>query len=209
MFRLSMAGAAGALWLAAAPVAAEPFESFADICLATNADAHAGEVVAKSSGWRDVTAQMATEMGDMGEEFQDVAVYVNFDPASPASLSPDQSLEILVTGWGDGEAVMDTKGVVLDLCGVMSPTADTLTMGKRLTDYLGMSANTDGDYTFWLYSRRGGGFVSEEALVDAEDEVIMAAARDRSLYAVYVLEEEGMAGLFVGAVRPEAKAGDR
>ena len=209
MFRLSMAGAAGALWLAAAPVAAEPFESFADLCLATNADADAGEVAAKSSGWRDVTAQMAANGGDMGEEFQDVAVYFNFDPANPGSLSPDQSLEVLMTGWGDGEAVMDMKGLVLDLCGVMSPAADALTLGKQLTDYLGMSASMGGEHTFWLYSRRSDGFVSEAALADAEDEVIMAAARNRSLYAVYVLEEEGMAGLFVGAVRPDAKAGDR
>lgn len=209
MFRLSMAGAAGALWLAAAPVAAEPFESFTDLCLATNADAGAGEVAAKSSGWRDVTAQMAADGGDMVEGFQDVALYINFDPARPESLPPDQAPELLMTGWGDGEAVMDMKGVVLDLCGVMSPAADALTLGKQLTDYLGMSASTDGEHTFWLYSRGGDGFVSEAALADAEDEVIMAETRNRSLYAVYVLEEEGMAGLFVGAVRPEAKAGDR
>jgi len=208
MFRSSIAGSVAALWLAASPVAAEPFQSFADICLATNADAHAGEVAAKGAGWRDVTAQMAADMGDMGD-IQDAAVYLNFDPADPAGVSPDQSLEILLTGWGDGEAVMDIKGTVLDLCGVMSPEVDALTMGKRLTDHLGMPANTGGEFTYWLYSRQGDAFVSEAALADAADEVILAATRARSLYAVYVFEDEGLAGLFVGAVRPQAKAGDR
>lgn len=208
MLRSGLIGAMLSLALAGA-AAAEPFQSFADLCLSTNAEAHAGEVAAKGSGWRDVTEQMGAEMGAMGEEFQDLAVYFNFDPASAGNMSPDQSIEILVTGWGDGEAVMDTKGVVLDLCGVMSPQSDALTMSKRLTDHLGMPASRSGDETVWLYSRRGDRFVSEAALMEAEDEVFMAATRERSLYAVYVFEEDGLAGLFVGAVRPEAKAPDR
>jgi hypothetical protein len=196
MLSLALAGAA----------AAEPFQSFERLCLSTNADAYAGEVAAKGSGWKDATAEMG---GEMGEEFQDVAVFLNFDPADPASLSPDQSPEVLVTGWGDGETVIDTKGVVLDLCGVMSPGADALTMAKRLTDHLGMPSTTAGDQTVWMYSRRGDRFVSEAGLADAEDATFLAAMQQRSLYAVYVFEEDGLAGLFVGALRPEAKAGDR
>lgn len=200
MFSLALAGAA----------AAEPFQSFANLCLSTNAEAHAAEVAAKGSGWSDVTAQMAAEMGDMGEEFQDIAVYLNFDPAAAAAgLSSVDAMEILVTGWGDGETVMGAKGVVLDLCGVMSPEADPVTMGKRLTDHLGLSASTDESETFWLYSRQGDRFVSEAALADADDDTIMAATRQRSLYAVFVFEEDGLAGLFVGAVRPEGKAPGR
>lgn len=206
MFRYGFAGAVLSLALAGA-AAAEPFQSFADLCLLTNADAHAAEVAAKGSGWSDVTAQMGA---DMGEEFQDVAVYFNFDPAEAAvGLSGNDSMEILVTGWGDGETVMDIKGVVLDLCGVMSPQADALTMSKRLTDYLGMPSTTAGDQTLWMYSRQGDRFVSEADLMHAEDEAFMAEMQQRSLYAVYVFEEDGLTGVFVGAVRPEAKAGDR
>ena len=209
MFRYGFAGAVLSLALASA-AAAEPFQSFETLCLSTDADARAAEVAAKGTGWSDVTAQMAAEMGDMGEAFQDIAVYLNFDPADAAAgLASVDSMEILMTGWGDGEAVMDTKGVVLDLCGVMSPYADALTMAKLLSDHLGVPASTDGEERLWLYSRQGGRFVSEAALADAEDETILAAARQRSLYAVYVLDEDGMAGLFVGAVRPEAKAPDR
>ncbi|WP_156376950.1 MULTISPECIES: hypothetical protein [unclassified Brevundimonas] len=208
MLRSVMMGAMLSLALAGA-AAAEPFRSFADLCLSTDASARVAGGAAKGSGWRDVTTQMAAEMGDMGEEFQDIAVYFNFDPASAGRLSPDQSIEILVTGWGDGEAVMDTKGVVLDLCGVLSPEADALTMSKRVSDHLGVPSSTNDDETLWLYSRQGDRFVSEAALVDAEDDIFMEAARERSLYAVYVFEEDGMAGLFVGAVRPEAKAQDR
>lgn len=197
MLSLALAGAA----------AAEPFQSFANLCLSTNADAHAAEVAAKSSGWSDVTAQVGADMGD---EFQDAAIYFNFDPADAAAgLSSLDPMEILVTGWGDGETVMDTKGVVLDLCGVMSPEADALTLDKRLTDYLGMPSTTAGDETVWVYSRQGNRFVSEADLIDAEDEAFLAAMQQRSLYVVYMFEEDGLAGLFVGAMRPEAKAGDR
>lgn len=209
MFRYGFAGAALSLALAGA-AAAEPFQSFADLCLSTDADAHVAGVTAKGSGWADVTAQMAAEMGDMGEEYRDITIYLNFNPDDAAAgLTSFDSMEILMTGWGDGETVMDTKGVVLDLCGVMSPEADALTMGKQLGDHLGVPASMDGDDRVWLYSRQGSRFVSEAALADAEDETILAAARTRSLYAVYVFEEEGMAGLFVGAVRSEAKAPDR
>ncbi len=205
MFRSGMMGAVLSLALAGA-AAAEPFQSFANLCLSTNADAHAAEVAAKGSGWTDVTAQMDA---DLGEEFQDVAAFMNFDPANAASLSPDDSVEILFTGWGDGETVMDTKGVVLDLCGVMSPQAEAQFMRKRLTDHLGLSASTDESETYWLYSRQGDRFVPEAALADAEDDAFMAATRERSLYVVYVFEEDGLTGLFVGAVRSEAKAPDR
>lgn len=208
MFRSGMMGAMLSLALAGA-AAAEPFGSFADLCLSTNADAHVAEVAAKGARWTDVTTQMAAAMDDMDEEFQDIAIYLNFDPANAGGLSPDQSFEILVTGWGDGEAVMDTKGVILDLCGVLSPQADALTLSKRLADHLGMPSSAHGDETVWLYSRQGERFVSEAALAEADEDTILAAARQRSLYAVYVLDEDGMAGLFVGAVRSEAKARDR
>lgn len=206
MVRYGFAGAMLSLALAGT-ASAEPFRSFADLCLTTNAGALAAEVAAKGSGWSDVTAQIGAEIG---EEFQDVAAYMNFDPADAAAgLAAIDSMEILVTGWGDGEAVMDTKGVVLDLCGVMSPQADALTMSKRVTDYLGMPSSTAGDQTLWMYSRQGDRFVSEADLIDAEDEAFLATMQQRSLYAVYVFEEDGLAGLFVGALRSPAKAPDR
>lgn len=186
--------------------AAEPFQSFTDLCVSTNAEAHAAEVAAKGSGWRDVTRQMGA---DMGEEFQDTAVYFNFDPANLGQMSPNDSMEILMTGWGDGEALMDTKGVILDVCGVMSPQADPQRMSKQLTDHLGVPSSTTGEGAVWLYSRQGGRFESEVALLDDEDENFLAATRERSLYFVYLLQEDGLAGLFVGAVRPAAKAQDR
>lgn len=205
MLRSGITGALLSLALAGA-AAAEPFQSFADMCVSTDADAHAAEVVAKGAGWRDMTSQMPA---DSGQQFQDMAVFFNFDPADPGSVSPGDSMEVLMTGWGDAEAILDIKGVALDVCGVMSPEADPLRMGKRLTDHLGLPASTDDSETVWLYSRQGERFVSEAALMDAEDEDFLAAVRARSLYVVYVYDADGLAGLFVGAVRPAAKAGDR
>lgn len=104
---------------------------------------------------------------------------------------------------------MDFKGIVMDICGVMSPQADALMMGKRLTEHLGVPSSTSDGETMWLYSRQGDRFVSEVDLADAEDDAVRQAAQTRSLFVAYVFDEDGMAGLFVGAVRPEAKAPDR
>jgi len=205
MLRSGLTGALLSLTLAGA-AAAEPFQSFADLCLSTDADAHAAEIAAKGSGWRDFTAQMGA---DMGEGFQDTAVYLNFDPADVDSLSPGESMDVLVTGWGDGATMLDIKGAVLDVCGVMSPQADSQVMNRQLTAHLGMVPSTKAGETVWFYSRQGGRFVSEAGLVNAGDEAFLAATRERSLYAVYVYEADGLAGLFVGAVRPAAKAQDR
>ena len=205
MIRSGLIGALLSLTLAGA-AAAEPFQSFADLCLSTDADAEAAKVVAKGSGWTDVTAQMGA---DIGEEFQDTAVYLNFDPANVASLSEGNSMDILMTGWGDGEAIMGMKGVVLDVCGVMSPQADAQAMSRQLTGHLGLPSSTKLGWTIWMYSRQGGRFVSEAGLMEAGDERFLAATRERSLYFVYLIEEDGLAGLVVGAVRPAAKAQDR
>lgn len=200
-----MTGAVLALALAGS-AAAEPFQSFADMCVSTNADARAAEVVAKGAGWQDITSQMPT---DSIQEFQDTAIFLNFDPADPGGMTPDKSVEFLMTGWGDGEAVLSTKGVVLDVCGVLSPQANARRMGKQLTDHLGLPASTAESETLWLYSRQGDRFVSEASLLDAEDEDFLTAVRERSLYAVFVYEADGLAGLAVGAVRPAAKVADR
>jgi hypothetical protein len=197
LFSLALAGAA----------AAEPFQSFADMCVSTDASAHRAELVAKGAGWRDATSLMPA---DSGEAFQNTTVFLNFDPANPGDSTPGD-MEVLMTGWADGEAILDIKGVVLDVCGVMSPEGDPLRMGKRLTDHLGLPASAEdgGTMPVWLYSRQGDRFVSEAGLIDAEDEEFLAAVRQRSVYAVYVFDADGLAGLFVGAVRPEAKAADR
>lgn len=199
-------GAVLALTLAGA-ASAEPFQSFADMCVSTDADADAAELVAKGAGWRDATSLMPA---DEDEEFQNTTVFLNFDPANPASVSPGD-MEVLMTGWADGEAILEIKGVVLDVCGVMSPEGDPLRMSKQLTDHLGLPASEDDSENMpvWLYSRQGDRFVSEAALGEVGDEDFLAAVRQRSVYAVYVFEDDGLAGLFVGAVRPEAKAQDR
>lgn len=184
---------------------AEPFQSFADLCIAMNADAQDVEVAAKGSGWTDVTAQMPA---DIHEQFEDATVFFNFDPAKPGS-APGGSMEIMMTGWSDGAAILDMKGVVLDVCGVMSPGVDPLIIGKRMGEHLGVEETTGDGQAFWIYSRQGDRFVSEAALVEAGDEDLLTAVRSRSLYAVFVFESDGLAGLFVGAVRPAEKAQDR
>lgn len=205
MFRSAMMGAMLSLAMAGA-AAAEPFESFVDLCVSTNADRRAAEVAVKGAGWTDMAEEMPAEVTEM---FRDPALYLNVDPANPGSLLSGDPIELLVTGWGHGEEVMDFKGIVMDICGVMSPQADALMMSKRLTEHLGVPSSTSEGQTMWLYSRQGDRFVSEASLADAEDDAVRQAAETRSLFFAFAFDGDGMAGLFVGAVRPEAKATDR
>lgn len=196
MLSLAMAGAA----------VAEPFQSFVDLCVSTDADGRAAEVAVKGAGWSDMAEALPPEITEM---FRDPALYLNVDPANPGAMVSDDPIELLVTGWGRGEEIMDFKGIVMDICGVMSPQADPLMMSKRLTEHLGVPSSTSEGETMWLYSRQGDRFVSEAGLADAEDDAVRQAAQTRSLFVAYVFEEDGLAGLFVGAMRPEAKAPDR
>ena len=188
---------AAVLLLAASPAAAEPFQSFLRICTATNADRGAAAEAARNAGWKALDADM---IPDMGDDIRDPVIYVNFDVTRPDAVAPE-SIEVMVTGWADGSKVMEMPGMIMDICGVMSPGADTDTLYQQMTAKMGFAGRIEETYTYWLYSQQNGRLVSEAALFDAEDEEITAALRQRRLYAVYLLDEEDMGGIMVGALR--------
>lgn len=192
---LGLAGAAA--WAIACSASAEPFRSFVDICLSTNGDAQAVATAAKDGDWFEMPAEA---LEDMGKEFRDPAIYLNFDPSKKAA--PVEPMEILLTGWGDGKTTLEIDGLRFDACGLMSPDADSRTLSRSVTAHLGFSPITKGGMTLWLYSRKTGGFVSEAALMDSDDETFVAALKERKLYALYIINEGDMAGLVLGAVRP-------
>jgi hypothetical protein len=195
MFRSMLAGVMGSLAVAGA-ASAEPFQSFTDLCLSTNADRPAAHAAAKLADWVETPVDVGD---DQDAKFRDQVLHVKFDSAghggSPAAM------ELLLTGWGDGEEMLGAESVVLEVCGVMSPRMTAETMRAHMTGLLGDRADEDDIGSVWLYSRDGDRFVSEAALADAADGEIEAAARDRDLYVVFAIQEDGMGILMLGAVR--------
>ena len=185
--------------LIAGPATAEPIQSFVDACLSTNGEPPAVAAAAETGGWFKMPAEVAD---DMGEDFRDPAAYINFDPNKLKAGAPIGPIEVLMTGWGDGKAIMEIDGLRLDFCGLISPEADSQTLNRDMTTRLGFSPITRDDMTFWLFSRRSGAFVSEAALIDIEDNNLVEAVRKRKLYALYIIAQDDMAGLVLGAIRP-------
>lgn len=195
MFRVALAGAVCA-WMMAGAAMAEPFESFMTLCVDTNGNRPAAHAAAEQARW---IALPAGALGSDDTEFREQIVYANFDPAdrSQAPSSP----EALMTGWGDGEEMMGAESVVLEVCGVMAPALDASRMGQRITDLIGARASEADAQPMWLYSRDGDRFVSEAALVEADYGAIEAAARERDLYVVYAMDQDGLGILMLGVVR--------
>lgn len=79
MLSLAVAGAA----------AAEPFRSFVDLCVSTNADGHAAEVAVKGAGWTDMAEELPPEITEM---FRDPALYLNLNPANPGAMLSDDPI---------------------------------------------------------------------------------------------------------------------
>lgn len=200
MSRLSLAGAACALWFVAAPVAAEPFANFVDLCLETNADRQAAVSAAKAAGWFPMPPEA---MDGSDQEFRDLQVYLSADPFAQSDKGPPADLEMLMTGWGSGDEVFGIGGVRVDACVVMSLFDDRSDLAALITERLGFAAINLGDQDGWVFSREGSGFRSEADLMELEESELPRIARERKLYMLGVLNEDGMAGLMLGAVRPD------
>ncbi|CAN5296339.1 hypothetical protein BH09PSE1_BH09PSE1_03410 [soil metagenome] len=197
----SLALAAGVVTIlagAAAPATAEPFSSFVDMCLTTDANHEAAAAAAKRAHWY----QMPGEVFDEVPELQDAALYLSFDPTGTAGPPIDGAFEVMVTGSADSEGAIEMEGMSLGLCGVMSPGMDVEATRRQVAARLGAQPTTTAEgETIWLYSRKNGQLVSEAALTDAKDETILEAVRHRDLYVVFLLDEEGTTGLMAGAIR--------
>ena len=197
--RTVMGFVGAAAWLFAGSATAEPFQSFVDSCLTTNGEPAAVAAVAEAGDWFKMPAE-AVE--DMGEDFREPALYLNFDPSKLKTGAPIGPIEMLITGWGDGKSILEIDGLRLDLCGLVSPDADSRTLNREMSARLGFSPITRDDMTFWLFSHQTGGFVSEMALMDIDDKTLVAAAQKRKIYTLYIIEQEDMAGLVLGTIRP-------
>ena len=165
--------AISAVLLAASPAAADPFQAFLKACVTTDGDAAAAISAMGDIGWKPLPPE-ALDGAEL-DDVQNLTIHTNFDPASKAA--PD-SLEILMTGAADGAVVFDTPGVMMNICGVMSSEANAQTLITQVNAHLNSTPQlTETAYTAWIYSRQNGRFVAETELMDADDEVMLAALR--------------------------------
>lgn len=200
MVRLGVAGAACALWLAAFPARAEPFQTWVDLCLETNVDLDAVGAKAKAAGW---TAIPAAEVGLDGSEIRAPAAYMNVDPATFGDKGPPADFQMLITGSGDGEDTFGIAGVRMDLCTVIAMNGDTEELQARMRDRLGIApVNLDGE-TFWVFSRNGSRFRSESDLLDLDAADLPRIAREKKVYLGGLVPEDGAVGLVLAILRPD------
>lgn len=199
MFRvLSAAALAAGLLFAAAPAAAEPFDSFVDLCLTTNGDRPAAHDAAKRHGWSELPNEALGETA-ADETFREPVMHVNFDLAQgPTTGAPP---ELLLTGWADGEEMLGAESVVVEVCGLMSPELDLEQAEQRVTALVGERATSPEGGRMWLYSLNDGQYVSEAALQEFAGGEIEAASRQRDLYVIFAMDEDGTGMLMLGAVR--------
>ncbi len=199
MSRRIIAGAACALWVSASAAAAEPFQSWIDMCLNTNLDLQAAGALAKADGW----TPLSVEDMDLGEDnLQDPVLYLSADPATLTDKSV-RDVEMLLTGWGRGEEIFGVPGVRMDACVVMSEASDAATLRSRLQDWLGIeSTMLDGEET-WVFSRNGAGFRSEAALMSLAEDELPRLAREKKVFVAALIPEDGMSGLMLAILRAD------
>lgn len=190
------ATAATALLLFASPAAADPFQSFLKACMSTNGDATAAIAAMSALGWKSMPLEAFGEAPPA--EMSNVALHINFDPQGDSL--PD-SIEMLMTGDADAEMLLDAPTVSMEVCGIIAIEGDAAALVQQATAYFGAPPQMDEEDTAWIYSRQNGRIVLEDELVHAEDDVILAALQDRPLFAVFSFEEDGAAGLMMGAFR--------
>lgn len=193
------AGLAAVAWLIARAATAEPFQSFVDLCLTANGQAQTVATLVKAGDWY---AAPAESLEGFSKDIRDPAIFINFDLTQ--KVAPAEPIELVVTGWSDGKTALEMDGLRLDICGLMSPEADTRALNRDVTALLGFPPVTSDGMTLWLFSRGADGFVSETALMDSDDKTVIAAARKRRLYALYSVNDGELGGLMLGAIRPPA-----
>lgn len=199
MSRRIIAGAACALWVSASAAAAEPFQSWVDMCLNTNLDLQAAGALAKADGW----TPLSVEDMDLGEDnLQDPVLYLSADPATLTDKSV-RDVEMLLTGWGRGEEIFGVPGVRMDACVVMSEASDAATLRSRLQDWLGIESTMLDGAEAWVFSRNGAGFRSEAALMSLAEDELPRLAREKKVFVAALIPEDGMSGLMLAILRAD------
>lgn len=186
-----------ALLLSAGAAVAEPYDNFIDLCLDGNGDRTFASAAAKRAGWTPFPNEAVTELE---AQFRDPAVFLNFDPNA---TRPPETPEFLMTGWGAGGDIFEIPGIRVDVCIVATPALDTAALQRRVTTLLGFESIDIQGQRAWVFSRQGSAFHEEEELLVMSEEELHSYVRERKIFVVGLLAQDGMAGLMLGALRPD------
>lgn len=199
MSRSIIAGAACALCLAASPAAAEPFQSFIDMCLDTNADRQAAIAVAKAAGWYSMTPDVLDMESD---ELQEPTLHLSVDPALIGDKGPPADVEMLVTGWAGEAWDIGVDGVRMDACAIGAPFGDAAALQAQLEQRLGVpSVDMDGQRA-WAFTRVGERFQSQADFFKMEDDEALRTLAAGKLYMAVVLPEDDVVVIMLATFRP-------
>ena len=200
MFRSIIAGAVCALGLAASPAAAEPFQSFLDMCLDTNADRQAAIAVAKAAGWYSMTPEALDMESD---ELQEPTLHLSIDPAQMSDKGPPADMEMLVTGWAGEAWEIGVDGVRMEACAVGAPFGDAAELQARLEQRLGVASTDMDGQRAWAFTREGEQFRSQADFFKLEDEAALRTLAAGKLYVAVVLPEDDVVVIMLATFRPE------
>jgi hypothetical protein len=196
MVRSFLVGALLALGLAGT-AAAEPFQEYLDLCFTPDASARAAGSGAQGLGW------VKLPEGSFGSDvpFQDPSVYLSLDPYALGDKEPPADMRMLITGWGEGEAVFGLDGMRVDLCAVAVMSGDADALRSRMASHFDFApGHVDGDEV-WAWSRQGSRLQSEVALFD-EGQDPNTAVMGRKIFVAGVVDEDGMVMMILAAIRP-------
>ena len=192
--------AASLAWAIAGSAWADPFDTFVDLCIDTDASAAAVAATAKGAGWSRAPESLAAAAGT---EFRDPVVYMNKSMDEFQAKGAADELELVFAGWGASETVMDVAGMRIDFCMVGAPSWDGEALGDQFKTFVGFSPVPLKSEAMegWVFSRGPAGFVSEAALIDMQEDEAIAAMQGKPLYLAFAVKGEGFSGLIYAKVK--------
>lgn len=175
--------------LLATPVAADPYDDFLNLCVASSGDGAATLVKAETAGFTEASGELYATF--RLPDFPDAKVRVRGE---------GEAREVLIVGTAPRDEFGTMTGTT---CIILSASLDAATAEDRLATRLGFPAFTDGaaDAPMWYLTGGPDVWRSEPQLVRASDADIAEVARQRPVSIFAVLPGDGFSALMHGTLK--------
>lgn len=175
--------------LLATPAAADPYDDFLNLCVASGGDLVGAQAKAREAGFGDASQEVATQFR-----------LPDFPDAVALTRGEGPATEILVVGTAPRQ---DFGAMTGTTCILVAPSLASASAETRLEAKLGFPAFTDGAAGAPMWYLTGGPDVwrSEPQLVGASDARIAEVARQRPVSIFAVLPVGQGAGLMYGTLK--------
>lgn len=186
---MKLALALVALSLLAGPAAADPYDDFLDLCVASSGDGAAALAKAETAGFAEASGELYSTF--RLPDFPDAKIRVRGE---------GEAREVLIFGTAPRDDFGDMTG---STCIVLSPGLDAASAESRLETRLGFPAFTDGaaDAPMWYLTGGPDVWRSEPQLVGASDARIAEVAAQRPVTIFAVLPGAGFTALMHGTLK--------